>query len=190
VAALTSVADTADPEQRLQTALDTMSFVPFVHDQTWYSAWMVYPSRSDDLGAARFDSERNYTVGVCLDPKTCKGFLDIDPLVERDREDTTEGKVLFGYPSARLRPRGRRGPVQRPLSPEAFEKRNIAMNLAIELSLAGLVHDDLFDATPEVPRWVARQTVMIYREILYRWSQKTREAYPFLSAGTFDWIDR
>lgn len=183
--ALAAVTSHTDPEQRLQTALDQLSFAPFqAHSSRYgktYGAWMVYPSCSDLLGQSRFDPHRNYTVGLCGNAEECRAQLHGDPIIQQHVKDTFDGSIFLDLPLGGSRVKG---PIARPLSEEATSKSPRALDLAIDLALAGLASRSIIaTASKSKPVRVARQVALIYRDILYRWTKRN----PPRDAATCDY---
>lgn len=173
--AIEASADDLDPERRLQSALDALTFTPFQSDTQFVSAWMVYPRRFAGLGAARFNRTRDYAVGVCTDPVRCMDFLRIHHTVERLFDRTDHGTLFDDLPDAAQR---RRGPVARAVSDVAKENKRVAMEMAITLSLAGPCDDRLYRDVEPNARSVMREVERIYRDILFRWSAYPPELEP------------
>jgi hypothetical protein len=185
VTTLATVADSPDPEQRLQEALDRLAFVPFQAANKrapTLGAWMVFPSRSDLFGRPRFEPDRNYTIGLCREPDLCRELLREDPIVQDHLMATADGTLFLGLPP---KGSGTKGPIARPLSPAAVEKRWMALELAIDLALAGRVSARI-PPHPSPRSLVARQVVLIYRDILLRWTKREPERYGTAEDGAPD----
>jgi len=174
--AVQAAAPSDDPEQRLQAALDALSFVPFVQRKDVVGSWMLYPTRSELLGVGRFDEERNYTVGLCREFQRCRELLAIDPHVEWLRELTRTDRLLKERPHAAQQ---KKGPVARRVSAIAHEQMNLTMDLAIRLALAGVVDGErLYGRSVGSDRPVALQVAPIYEDIMYEWSRRPEPIEP------------